>query len=72
MTSPCPSLVDPDSVQIPWQVDTSTVDREKVATNKREMTPTKESAKKNLSKLSRYTADEFKALDARWLGGSPD
>ena len=67
MTSPhTSSFVDFGSVQILGQVDASLSDSQKVASNKRKATQTKESTKKKPSKSSR-SSDEIKVLGAKWF-----
>ena len=62
---PLHSLVDPSSVQILGQVDTSSEATHKVTTEKRKKTPIIESVdKKSSSKSSNSTNEEIKAVDA--------
>ena len=63
--SPHSFLVNPGCVQIIGQVNISSIDNEKVASVKRKVTPTKESAKKKSCK-SPSSSDGIKALEDKW------
>ena len=62
-----PHLVGPGSVQILGEVDPSFSDGQKVATDKRKVTPEKESTKKSSKSSSSSSFDEIKALETKWL-----